>query len=167
MAIIIVYDSIFGNTAEIAKTIAGELKAFGQIRLMPVAEAGSLSVAESDLLIVGSPTRGFRPTPTISEFVAGLAAATAQAATFDTRIALDTVHPSPLRWVIDAGGYAADRIATALEHHGFRQVGSKGGFFVEGQEGPLRAGESERAAQWAREIAAAAGLVRLTVPGAA
>ncbi len=158
MGIVIVYDSIFGNTAEISRTIAGALAGRGEVRLVPVSDAHSLIVGDDDLLIVGSPTRGFRPTPAISEFAAALKPSPAQAACFDTRIALDTVHPAPLRWVIDSGGYAADRIATALGHHGFKPIGSKGGFLVEGQEGPLRAGEIDRAVEWARETADAAGL---------
>ena len=92
MKITIVYDSIFGNTAQVAKAIAVALRAFHAVRLFTVQEAGSADLTDKDLLIVGSPTRGFRPTPTISEYVEGLGTIGTgkSAAAFDTRLGLET-----------------------------------------------------------------------------
>ena len=155
MKIGIVYDSVFGNTAEIAKAIAVELQALHEVRLAPVAEAGSLDAAAMDLLIVGSPTRGFRPTPAIAEFIGGLsAAADRSAAAFDTRMNPEDIHPAPLRWVVQAGGYAADRISVELAEKGYGLKGTPGGFLVTGTEGPLKQGEVERAKEWARSLVA-------------
>jgi flavodoxin len=152
MKVAIVHDSIFGNTASIAGAIADALRAAHDVALLPVGEAGSLDVAGLDLLIVGSPTRGFRPTPAVSEYAEGLDAnklSGKRAAAFDTRIAAEDIHPAPLRWVVEAGGYAADRIAGALAHKGCVSAGTPGGFVVTGTEGPLREGEIERAKAWA------------------
>lgn len=155
MKVVIVYDSVFGNTAEIARTIAAEFEAPHEVRLATVADAASLDPAGADLLIVGSPTRGFRPTPAIAEFVAGLTAGPGhKAAAFDTRINLDDVHPAPLRWVIEAGGYAADRIASTLREKGFALAGPPAGFLVGGSEGPLKPGEAERAKEWTGSLTA-------------
>jgi len=156
MKIGIVYDSVFGNTAEIARAIAAELEAAHEVRLVPVAEAGTLDTAGMDLLIVGSPTRGFRPTPATTEFIGGLAAPAAgrSAAAFDTRLNPEDIHPAPLRWVVQAGGYAADRIATELGEKGYGHKGTPGGFLVTGTEGPLKPGEVERAKAWARSLVA-------------
>jgi flavodoxin I len=63
---------------------------------------------------------------------------------FDTRLTA--------KWV-RIFGYAGPKIAAALQQKGGTQVGSPGGFFVKGKEGPLVEGEVERAAAWAREIA--------------
>lgn len=153
MNITIVYDSIFGNTGKVAKAIAETLEQTNQVRLVTVQEAKGLDFTGADLLIVGSPTRGFRPTPLMSEFAEGLSRVEGKAAAvFDTRIDLDTVQPAPLRWVVDAGGYAAQRLATALGHHGYVLRGEPGGFFVGGTEGPLKPGEIERAKAWATSL---------------
>lgn len=153
MAALVVYDSIFGNTGKVAKVVAAELGT----RAVPVSEAGAIDWKGIDLLVVGSPTRGFRPTPAISEFCSGLApdhGKTLMVAAFDTRIALETIHPAPLRWVVDAGGYAADRIIQMLAHQNVRPVGTHAGFIVTGQEGPLADGEIERAQSWAHGLKA-------------
>lgn len=112
MKITIVYDSIFGNTAHVAKVIAVALRGSNAVRLLTVHEAKSADLADTDLLIVGSPTRGFRPTPTISEYVErlGTVGAGKAAAVFDTRLDLETIEPPLLRWVVVAGGYAATRL---------------------------------------------------------
>jgi flavodoxin len=154
MNVTIVYDSVFGNTAKVATAIAGALEHDNSVRLTSVRDANNLDLAGVDLLIVGSPTRGFRPTPQISEFLAGLhnAHEGLRAAAFDTRIDLETVHPAPLRWVMEAGGYAAARMDEMLRDHGFAESGEFAGFLVTGTEGPLKAGEIERATEWARNL---------------
>lgn len=153
MNVTIVYDSVFGNTAAIAKAVADELSHAHQVRLLTVAEAKDAGVGTADLLIVGSPTRGFRPTPAMAEFVAGLPdAGGRRAAAFDTRIALETIHPAPLRWVVDAGGYAAQRLGNELERRGYAVDTTTGAFLVSGTEGPLQAGEVDRARAWAAAL---------------
>lgn len=151
----IVYDSVFGNTAAIARAIATACESAGPARLLPVADARDLDLSDTDLLIVGSPTRGFNPTPAIGEFLSGLhpSASGMRAAAFDTRMAKEVIHPAPLRWVVEAGGYAAQRIAHALEAKGFALADSAG-FEVTGQEGPLKPDELAHASAWAHKLAA-------------
>lgn len=155
MNVTILYDSAFGNTAKVASAIARELERDNIVRLATVQEAKDFDLAETDLLIVGSPTRGFRPTPQMSDFLSGLsgAAGNTTAAAFDTRIDLQEVHPAPLRWVVDAGGYAATRMNDMLKRQGFVLGGDPAGFLVTGTEGPLKTGEIERAVEWARTLA--------------
>lgn len=153
MTSVIVYDSIYGNTATVAKAIAPSLESRGTVRLIPVSEAGSLDLTDVDLLVVGSPTRGFRPTPAIAEFVAGLVPPqhAMRGAAFDTRLDPDDVNPAPLRWVVQAGGYAADRISQGMREKGF-DMAPDAGFLVGGAEGPLKPDECERAAVWASTL---------------
>jgi len=55
--------------------------------------------------------------------------------------------PAILRFMSRLFGYAAQSLSTRLE--GGRETrDSPEGFFVEGTEGPLKAGELERAADW-------------------
>ncbi|HVX71371.1 MAG TPA: flavodoxin domain-containing protein [Devosia sp.] len=154
MKIVVVYDSVYGNTRTIAETVRDMLATGNEVRLASVQEARNLDLTATELLVVGSPTRGFRPTPHISSYVEGLdrVAPGKLAAAFDTRLDLETVKPEPLRWVIDVGGYAASRIAASLERHGFVMKGGLAGFLVEGAEGPLKDGEVERAREWARNL---------------
>lgn len=152
MNVTIVYDSVFGNTATIAREMAQALKTDHAVTLLAVGEARNLAPDGIDLLIVGSPTRGFRPTPAIDELVGGIAAGHGhRAAVFDTRLDAEEIHPAPLRWVIHAGGYAAQRIAQDLERSGFT-IADSAGFLVTGTEGPLKAGEAERAREWALSL---------------
>jgi flavodoxin len=154
MNIVIVYDSNFGNTRAIAEAARDVLAAGNEVRLAAVQEADQLDLTRTDLLIVGSPTRGFRPTPHISSYVGSLdrVAPGKLAAAFDTRLDLDAVKPEPLKWVIDVGGYAASRIAASLERHGFLVRGRLAGFLVESAEGPLKDGEIERVRDWAGNL---------------
>jgi hypothetical protein len=57
--------------------------------------------------------------------------------------------------VVEAGGFAADRVAAMLERHGFVLRGGNGGFLVTGTEGPLAEGEIAQAQDWARGLVAA------------
>lgn len=158
MVVLVVFDSVFGNTAQVAKAIETALTPSVDVRLTAVADAGDDVLEGADLMIVGSPTRGFRPTPKMMEFVSGLDADRLNAlpaATFDTRMDLADIHPAPLRWVVDAGGYAADVLAKALTRRGAVALGTPAGFLVGGTEGPLKPGEIERAEAWARDILAA------------
>ena len=58
-----------------------------------------------------------------------------------------------LRLLMKMGGYAAPRITNAFKKKGGNLAVTPEGFFVKGKEGPLKEGELERAASWAKEIA--------------
>jgi hypothetical protein len=72
-------------------------------------------------------------------------------AAFDTRLAASD-QGFGLRLLLRVIGYAAGRIASQLERKGGHLVTPAMGFIVEGKEGPLRAGEEERASNWARAL---------------
>lgn len=157
MSVLIVHDSIYGNTASIAKAMAEALRPDHDVRLEAVNPGHIPDLAGVELLIVGSPTRGFRPTPAIQEMLEALpdaAMAGLRAAAFDTRLDLDTIHPAPLRWVVEVGGYAGQTIERRLVDRGCTIAGAATGFLVLGTEGPLKAGEQERAAAWAQGLVA-------------
>ena len=147
MKTLVIYDSVFGNTEKIAQAIAAAL----DIQVIPVSQADSGQLRGLDLLVVGSPTRGFRPTEGISKLFNGLPKnhlAGARVAAFDTRIVLETIDSKALRCLVDKGGYAANTIAKILVKRGGVLAVPAEGFFVIGEQGPLREGELERAAAW-------------------
>lgn len=73
-------------------------------------------------------------------------------AAFDTRIVLETIDSKALRFLVDKGGYAANTIAKTLEKKGGKPTAPPEGFFVTGEQGPLKDGELERATDWVKLI---------------
>lgn len=172
MRVAVVYESLFGNTREIAEAIAEGVRdaALGvDVRLATLTDAPAPG---ADLLVVGGPThflgmasershrmrgqfagaavRRRRPDeaagpPGMREWLGALARgpAGARAAAFDTR--LDTL----------AAGGAARRIAAALRDRGYTLIARPEGFVVQEYDGPLRAGERDRARAWGAGLARA------------
>lgn len=153
MKSLILYDSVFGNTRTIAEAIS---KALGA-PVQSVAEISTDDLQGIELLIVGSPTRAFRPTKPLTRFLAALPAQAltgVQAAAFDTRADLDDVKSRLLDTMVRIFGYAAPSIEKQLRKKGARIITSAGGFFIQGTEGPLKEGELARAGAWAATLTA-------------
>jgi flavodoxin len=145
MKTLVVYDSVYGNTEIIARTIGNALP--GEVRVLRVGQANAGDWEAADLLVIGSPVHGAEPTEAIQGLLARIGSPAregARAATFDTRLTWKFLE----RW----GGFAAPKMAAALKDKGWTLVGEPGGFFVKGlKKGPLKRGEVERAAaraQW-------------------
>jgi hypothetical protein len=71
MNALVVYDSQYGNTKRIAQTIADTLREFGQVQVVLVNPAHPVELRGMDLLVVGCPTQGWRPTSAIQSFLEG------------------------------------------------------------------------------------------------
>jgi len=152
MKTLIIYDTMYGNTKQIAKSIGDAIT--GDVKVLRIGEVNPSELGSIDLLIVGSPTQGFRPTRLVQTFIDNIPGHTLRgidAAAFDTRIPASEVRTG-LRLLMKLGGYAAKRIADALKKKGGNLVVSPEGFLVKGREGPLKEGELERAANWAKAI---------------
>jgi len=99
-----------------------------------------------DLLIVGSPVHGGGPTPAVQDFLSKMA----QQSLKDIKVAAsDTKATSKFTKVF---GNAAGRIAGQLTKKGGVLIVPPEGLFVAGTKGPLKEGEPERAAAWAKGI---------------
>ncbi len=154
MKALIVYDSVYGNTEEIARAIAGAITPSDGVKVLRAGEANPSKLESIDLLIVGSPTHGGRPTKAIQEFIGKIPANALRnvgVTSFDTRIS-GKDKGFGIRILVGAIGYAAGRIANSLKGKGGYLAAAPEGFIVEGNEGPLKQGELERAAGWARGI---------------
>ncbi|MDY6833736.1 MAG: flavodoxin domain-containing protein [Chloroflexota bacterium] len=152
MKTLIAYDSMYGNTEQIAHSIGRAIA--GEVKVVLASEADSSELEVINWLIVGSPTQGFRATESVQTFVSGLSAGSLKGinvAAFDTRMTSEDVGRG-LRLIMKVGGYAAPRIAKVLEKKGGNLMAPPTGFFVKDKEGPLKEGELERAASWAKEI---------------
>jgi flavodoxin len=152
MKSLVLYDSVFGNTEKIAQAIGAAL---GNTPVLRVSEVTMEQLRGVDLLLVGSPTRQFRPTPATTQFLKSIprdALQGARAAAFDTRIAVEEAGSWVLTFMVKIFGYAAAPIASALRQKGGEQIALPEGFFVKAAEGPLKEGELERAAEWAQQL---------------
>jgi flavodoxin len=140
MKTLVVYDSAYGNTKAIAVAIGAVVG--GEARVVRSGEVGPLDLGAGDLLIAGSPTYGGKPTPAMLSFLDSVSESAVKGvnvAAFDTRLS------SRLAGVF---GYAAPKIASALETRGGKLVLAPEGFAVKGKKGPLVDGELEHAARW-------------------
>jgi flavodoxin len=158
MNVLIIYDSVFGNTEKIARAIWTGIGSPTEGKILRVSEVTAQHLIGLDLLIIGSPTRQFGATPAIKTLLAATPAnglKGVKVAAFDTRISLSTIKSAVLRFMVNTGGYAAKLIADGLKKRGANLVLPPEGFYVTGEEGPLLEGELERSANWARQIKAA------------
>lgn len=166
MESLVVYESVYGNTARIAENIADVLRADHPVRLAAVEEDPALP-NDLGVLIVGAPTymhgvpRGFFIRKTRKQ----PHAVSAPAGGPDVRAWLNTLPPGDSRpavafdtraagrrWLL---GAAAPGLAKRLRKRGYAQLCDPGGFIVTGTEGPLADGELDRARAWAADVLAA------------
>jgi flavodoxin len=149
MEVVVVYDSVYGNTKKVAEAMAQAIRSTlsREVPVVPVGKAIAAEQHSIDLLVIGSPTHGALPTKAVQAFVKKLGAPAddgPRVATFDTRLSWGFLRKY---------GFAADKIAGELGGRGWTVLGAPGGFYVRGlKKGPLKKGELERAAHWAQGI---------------
>jgi flavodoxin I len=159
MKIMVIYDSIFGNTEKIAQAIGSALGSPENVGVVKVTDVKPQQLNGVELLIVGSPTRGFRPTKPTMDFLKQIAENSlkgVRVAAFDTRVSITDVNSSVLTFMVNLFGYAAQPIANQLKKKGGILMLPSEGFFVKDREGPLKEGELNRAVEWGRLIASRA-----------
>jgi len=173
MRVVIVYESMFGDTRAIAEAIAEGLGEAVDTQVLGVAEADHRAITGADLIVVGGPTHGWgmsrpgtrrgapsyveRPGsdlvlepdadsgPGVREWLASLGRVDGRAAAFDTRIKA----PAALT------GRASKGIARELWNHGLKLVASPQSFFVT-RKNHLVEGETDRARVWGSQLASTA-----------
>lgn len=148
MKIVVLYDSYFGNTEKIAQTIGQSFGGGHEVQVVKVSDMTLEQVKGINVLVVGSPTRAFRPTPLITSFLSSIPSGglkDIKVVAFDTGIAPQDIKSSFLRFIVKSAGYAAKPIANLLVKKGGSLLIPPAGFYVIGNEGPLKEGELERA----------------------
>jgi flavodoxin I len=145
MKVLLVFDTVQGNTEKVARAIAASLTP-AEVKVLRPGEAGSPDFKSIDLFIVGSPTMGGRPTLPMQAFLSGIptdALKGIDVAVFDTRLKT---------WWVKIFGFAAGKIADTLQSKGGRLSVPPQGFFVINSKGPLKEGELERVGDWVKRI---------------
>jgi flavodoxin len=147
MRTMIIYDSLYGNTEKIAKTIGNTIGQQGEVEVVRVGDVKPFQLSGIELLVVGSPTQQFKPTTAMKGFLSSIpknGLKGVKVAVFDTRLTLAEIEKTPpLAFFERIFGYAAQRIGKTLK--------TKGGDLVL-PKGPLVDGEEERAVKWARKL---------------
>jgi hypothetical protein len=171
MKALIAYESMFGNTARVAREIAAGLAESIDSTCLELAEVPAPTASQYDVVVLGGPTHAFTmSTPNsrqearrrggrgdrletgirewLEAFFASADGGPASRprvlfATFDTRVT--TVRHFP--------GSAARAAARRLRHHGAVRVAEPHSFFVLDQDGPLAPGEELAAREWGRLLA--------------
>jgi menaquinone-dependent protoporphyrinogen IX oxidase len=154
MKALVVYDSYFGNTEDIAIAIGNVLKEHMSVDIRRVSKLDPKRVKGIDFMVVGSPTRAFQATRKIKEFLKGITKeeyAHMKVIAFDTRMATEDTDSKMLNRMVKTFGYAAKPMGEIMKKRGAKLLLDPIGFYVKGTEGPLKAGEKERAATWIKE----------------
>lgn len=161
MNALVIYDSLYGNTEKIAQAVAAALGPAEDAGLLRVGDVKPEHLAGLTLLVVGSPTQRFSATPAVTGLLKELPAGSlkgVRVAAFDTRFPQRVIAKTPaLAFFVKLWGrsaWGATHIARGLTQKGGELAAPPEGFYVDGTEGPLLDGELERAAGWARQIAA-------------
>lgn len=165
MRAVVVFESLYGNTAAIGQVVASSLRSRGyEVTVGSVSTMPPEATDEADLLVVGGPTHAHgmsraltrragatdphnlyaEPTTDLGlrEWLAALPLGRGRAAAaFDTRL-----HKPVL-----LTGSAAKGIERRLEHLGFRVIVEPESFLVT-SENRLMDGEIERSTAWAKEL---------------
>lgn len=168
MRVLVVYESMFGNTRDVALAIAEGLATRVTVDTLEIGAAPGTLPADVAMVVIGGPTHAHGMTTSSSredaarradgrqvsrgvgmrEWLDGLrpAGAPIPAAVFDTRI-----KGPGLLW-----GSAAKAAAKVTDHAGLRLVRPPESFLVGGPTGPmfdrLEDGELERARAWGAEL---------------
>ncbi len=168
MRVLIVYESMYGNTRVVASNIADGLRAAHDVILVPVAEATGELLAWADLVIVGGPTHMHRLSTASSRRMAAKAAADhAGGLTLEP----DAVGPGLRDWFdgfapgfapglalaaafdtrINARsvftGRASRGVRRLLKQHGYHVIAAPESFLVTSRNA-LLGGEAARARRW-------------------
>ena len=170
MRALVVYESMYGNTHEIARNIADGLRSNYEVTLVPVAEATTNLVAGADLLVAGAPTHVHGLPSAATRRMAARAAEDGSALRLDP----DADDPGLPEWLNDLGhrdglaaafdtrikgapvitGRASRAIARLLKRHGYRLVAAPESFLVS-WETTLLDGEADRARRWGMTLGTA------------
>lgn len=163
---LVVFESMFGNTARGAESIANGLREAGvDVEVVDVGSAPSVLPVALDLLVVGAPTHAFSLSRASSRADAvrqGAAPERAGAgvrewlealevpAGSSTLVAAFDTHASRVRWLPQAASTSILRLA---RRRGLTPAGRHLGLVVNDVKGPLADGERERATEYGAHLA--------------
>ena len=133
---LVVFDSKFGNTERVARSLAGGLVRAGvDVICLNTMDVKPKSLLEFDLIAIGGPTQMFTASKPMKDFLSKLDGVQSLKGKFG--FAFDTKFRSAL------SGSAAKYIEKKLEQFGMKIVRPRQSAIVAKTEGPLEEGEME------------------------
>lgn len=154
----IVYDSFFGNTEKVAKKLAQTLRGKHDVTTTKVTALqadDTRKVFDSELLIIGSPTRVFQPTKAIKAFIKRIDFENKhdlKVLVFDTRMDIAKVNNKLLAFWEKRQGSAVATMQKLVEKRKGSLLGPPMSFYVMDSEGPLEDQELEKGVAWVSGI---------------
>ena len=160
MSVLIVVESLFGNTMAVARAVAAGLTDGGTpVTVLRCGEAPAEIPADVSLLVAGAPTHNLHlPNRASRTQAAGRGAVQADAVGLAEWIGTATPRKDLRVVTFDTttggawSGSAAKAAAKLLRRRGFSAPEQGPGFIVAGTPGPLRDGEEARARTWGAEL---------------
>lgn len=137
---IVAYDSVYGNTKQVAEAIADQIRTDGHEAELLSLTDGSKPVGGADFMFVGSPTRVGRPTGNAKDFVKDLSVEQWKGRPI---VIFDTVGPLPKDeekrkvWMQRIEKSAASRLRELAEGRGLTVHRELLHIAVTGFKGPL------------------------------
>jgi hypothetical protein len=147
MKSVVVYDSYFGNTEVVAKTIHEVLQQSHNSKLIHVSEAYDLNVEDYDLIVIGSPTRYYKPTLPIIELVREVKPYPVKVAFFDTR--MDAEGHWLLGPIENLLGFAVDTMVSLIASGEADMDIEPLGVYVKSTQGPVAKSSLKDIQAWA------------------
>ncbi|KAE8763520.1 flavodoxin family protein [Georgenia thermotolerans] len=165
MRALVVYESMFGNTQEVARAVAAGLRPSLEVELCEVGRAPALADLDVDLLVVGAPTHAFGLSRAgTREDAATRGEGPVLSAGTGVREWLDAAAPVRGGLAVAAfdthvrsprvPGRASVAAQRRLRHLGARIACPAESFWVHGYTGPLLDGELDRARRWGEVLGA-------------
>jgi len=151
MKLLIIYDSLHGNTKKIADSIS---KSLDNSKVLSVEQVSLQNLKDINMLVVGSPTHGGTAKKELLQFLNSVPdnyLKDIYVASFDTRFKEENLNIF-LKLLVKTIGYAATKILKMLENKGGLHITDPEGFFVKDTSGPLLEGEFERASKWGTDL---------------
>jgi len=127
MHVLVVYDSMYGNTEKVAQAIGTAIGA----TVLHVNQVKEEHLTGLDILIVGSPTQAFQPLKSMKTFLKDLPSGILKGvkiASFDTRSDVEEVGSKLLSFLVKLFGYAAEPMQAKLVRKGGVKVTTPAGF---------------------------------------
>lgn len=144
--VLVVYDSVYGNTEKIARALAEGVQSSGvEVNLVKTNDVDLGKLGDYDLLAFGAPTQAFGIYKAMKDLLERLK--TIEGLKGKKGFAFDTKLKSRL------AGSAAKGIEQRLTDLGLTMVKPRASAVVKGREGPLEEGEEEKFKQIGAELA--------------
>jgi flavodoxin len=152
MKILVIYDSYFGNTERIALAIKDSIPENKHVVVKKISDFNISDLEGVEVIIIGSPTRAFRPTEAITNFLKKIDVDKYKWIAFDTGVNPQQIKSKVLTIMVKLFGYAAPNMAKIIKKAGGVMLANPETFYVIGNEGPLVTGEIDRFHQWIESV---------------